>query len=54
MRGVLAGSLTALAGGRDRWGQRQSLLCSMAQFRATFDSLSRREAGEVTAALSGA
>lgn len=35
----------------DRWGLRQALLCSMAQPRATFDSLSRREAGEVTAAL---
>lgn len=51
--GILAGSRAVPAGGGDRWGRRQSLFCSMAQFRATFDSLSGREAGEVTAALSG-
>lgn len=38
-------------GREDRWGLRQALLCSMVQPRATFDSLSRRKAGEVTAAL---
>lgn len=42
-----------LAGGGDRWDWRQSLLCSMAQFAATFDSLSGREAGKVTFALLG-
>lgn len=51
--GVLAGSHAVPAGGGDRWGRRQSLLCGMAQFRATFDSLSRSEADGVMAALSG-
>lgn len=52
-RGVLAGSHTVTAGGGDRWGRRQSLLCSMAHFGAAFDSLSGREADKVMAALSG-
>lgn len=52
-RGVLAGSHTVKAGGGDRWGRRQSLLCSMAHFGAAFDSLSGREADEVMAALLG-